>query len=63
MSELHTLTMLYNATCRLGLTDTLDDLLSAVLEQVRELIQFDHCALMLFEPETGRLRVRKVLGY
>jgi len=63
MNELRTLTTLYNATCRFGLTDTLDDLLSAVLGQVRELIQFDHCALMLYEPETGRLRVRKVLGY
>ncbi|MCG8469193.1 MAG: sensor domain-containing diguanylate cyclase [Gemmatimonadetes bacterium] len=63
MNELETLSALYHATCRIGLSDRLDDLLSAVLGQAHELIRFDHCAVMLYEPETGRLRVRKVLGY
>jgi len=63
MNELETLSQLYHATCRIGLSDQLDDLLSVVMGQAQTLIQFDHCALMLYEPESGRLRVRKVLGY
>jgi len=63
MDELQQLSALYHATCRIGLSDKLDDLLVVVLEQARELVPFDHCALMLYEPESGRLRVRKVLGY
>lgn len=63
MNELETLTELYHATCRIGLSDQLDDLLSIVMGQARSLIPFEHCALMLYEPESGRLRVRRVQGY
>ncbi len=63
MKELETLSALYHATCRIGLSDTLGDLLSVAIEQARELVPFDHCALMLYEPESGRLSVREVLGY
>ncbi len=63
MNELQTLSALYHATCRIGLSDELDDLLSVVLEQAQELIRFDHGALLLYEPDTGALRVRQVLGY
>lgn len=63
MNELETLTELYHATCRIGLSDQLDDLLSVVMGQARTLIPFEHCALMLYEPESGRLRVRRVQGY
>ncbi len=63
MNELQALSALYHATCRIGLSDKLDDLLSVTLEQAKELVPFDHCAVMLYESESGRLRVRKVLGY
>ena len=63
MKELEALTALYNSTRRIGLSDDLDELLSIVLRQAKELVGFDHCALMLYDQETGRLRVRKVLGY
>jgi len=63
MKELETLPALYNSTCRIGLSDDLDELLTIVLRQAKELVGFDHCALMLYDQETGRLRVRKVLGY
>ncbi len=63
MNELESLTALYHSTRRIGLTDNLDDLLATVLEQAQELIGFDHCALMLYEPDTGQLRVRCVRGY
>jgi len=63
MNELASLSALYNATCRIGLSDDLDELLAVVLQQSKELVQFDHSALMLYEPDTGRLRVRKVHGY
>ncbi|MDH3733418.1 MAG: sensor domain-containing diguanylate cyclase [Gemmatimonadota bacterium] len=63
MSELRSLTSLYHATCRIGLSDDLDELLLTVLTTAKELVGFDHCALMLYEQDTGELRVRKVLGY
>lgn len=63
MAELECLTSLYHATCRIGLSDDLDELLLSVLTTAKELVGFDHCALMLYDHETGELRVRKVLGY
>jgi len=63
MSELECLSALYHATCRVGLSDDLDELLMSVLTTAQELIGFDHCALMLYEQDTGVLRVRKALGY
>jgi diguanylate cyclase (GGDEF)-like protein len=63
MTELECLTSLYHATCRIGLSDDLDELLLSVLTTAQELVGFDHCALMLYEQDSGELRVRKVLGY
>ncbi|MDX1396310.1 MAG: sensor domain-containing diguanylate cyclase [Gemmatimonadota bacterium] len=63
MNELESLTSLYHATCRIGLSDDLDELLLSVLTTAKKLVGFDHCALMLYEQDTGLLRVRKVLGY
>lgn len=63
MTGLECLSALYNATRRVGLTDDLKELLETVLEQAQELIGFDHCALMLYEADTGRLRVQSVRGY
>lgn len=63
MGNLTDLTALYDATRRIGLSDSLDQLLDTVLEQAQELIGFDHCALMLYEPETDILAVRRVRGY
>jgi diguanylate cyclase (GGDEF)-like protein len=63
MNELESLTALYNATRRVGLIDSLDDLLDTVLEQAQELIGFDHGALMLYDRESGCLRVARVRGY
>lgn len=63
MTEFESLTALYHATCRIGLSDDLDELLHSVLTTAKELLGFDHCALMLYEPDSGRLRVRTVLGY
>ena len=63
MSDLASLTALYEATQRIGLSDSLEKLLDTVLEQAQLLIGFDHCALMLMEPDTGVLTVRRVRGY
>lgn len=63
MSDLTTLTALYEATRRIGLSDSLDHLLDIVLEQAQELIGFDHCALMLYDPEKELLSVRRARGY
>ncbi len=63
MSEIASLGALYNATRRIGLSDDLDELLTIVLEQAQELVGFDHCALMLYDADTGKLRVKKALGY
>lgn len=63
MNQLESLTSLYHATCRIGLSDDLDELLLTVLTTAKKLVGFDHCALMLYEQDSGELRVRKVLGY
>ncbi|MFQ5689749.1 MAG: diguanylate cyclase [Gemmatimonadota bacterium] len=54
---------LYEATRRIGLSSSLDRLLDGVLDQARDLIGFDHCALMLYDRESRRLNVRRVRGY
>lgn len=63
MSDLASLTALYDAIRRVGLSEGLDELLDTVLQQAQELIGFDHCALMLYDPDSGVLSVRRVLGY
>lgn len=63
MNDTTTLTSLYEATRRVGLSDSLGDVLDTVLDQAQELISFDHCALMLYDPETELLSVRRVRGY
>lgn len=63
MNELQTLTALYHATCRIGLSDNLDELIEAVLGHARELLRFDHLAILLYEPDSGRLRVSRAIGY
>lgn len=54
---------LYEATRRIGLSDSLDRLLDTVLEQAQELIGAEHCALMLYDPERRTLTVKRVRGY
>ncbi|MFQ5678695.1 MAG: GAF domain-containing protein [Gemmatimonadota bacterium] len=63
MKTLATITALYEAIRRIGLSDDLDQLLDEVLEQAQELIGFDHCALMLYDPERELLGVKRVRGY
>jgi diguanylate cyclase (GGDEF)-like protein len=63
MSDLASLTALYDSARRIGLSDSLDQLLENILDQAQDLIGFDHCALMLYDAHTGRLSVRKVRGY
>lgn len=46
-----------------GVRADFDATLETVLEHAQELVGFDHCALMLYEPETGTLRVRVARGY
>lgn len=63
MSRIASLEALYEATRRIGLRDSLDELVDEVLDRAQELVGFEHCALMLPDPETGRLEVRRVRGY
>jgi diguanylate cyclase (GGDEF)-like protein len=60
---LGTLDALYESTRALGLHDSLEELLSEVLERARELIGFEHAAVMLLDEETGRLTVEQLTGY
>ena len=60
---LGTLDALYESTRALGLHDSLDELLAEVLERARELIGFEHAAVMLLNEETGRLSVEQLIGY
>jgi len=60
---LGTLDALYESTRALGLHDSLDELLAEVLERARELIGFEHAAVMLLDEETGRLRIGMLSGY
>ncbi len=63
MNDLSSLDSLYDATRRIGLRDSLDEVVDEVLDRARELIGFEHCALMLRDPTSGRLSVRRVRGY
>ncbi len=60
---LGTLDALYESTCALGLHDSLEELLAEVLERARELIGFEHAAVMLLDEESGRLTVEHLSGY
>lgn len=60
---LGTLDALYESTRALGLHDTLEELLDEVLSRARDLIGFEHAAVMLLDEESGRLTVERVSGY
>jgi diguanylate cyclase (GGDEF)-like protein len=60
---LGTLDALYESTRALGRHDSLDELLTEVLERGRELIGFEHGAVLLVDEETGRLAVEQLTGY
>jgi len=60
---LGTLDALYESTRALGLHDTLEELLAEVRERARELIGFEHAAVMLLDEESGRLTVEHLSGY
>jgi len=60
---LGTLDALYESTRALGLHDSLEELLTEVLARARELIGFEHAAVMLLDEETGRLTVEGLTGY
>lgn len=63
MRDLSSLDSLYDATRRIGLRDSLDEVVDEVLDRARELIGFEHCALLLRDPRSGSLSVRRVRGY
>jgi len=54
---------LYRATRRIGLRDSLDELVDAVIERAQELIGFEHCALLLYDEDERRLTVHRAHGY
>lgn len=57
------LSALYEATRKIGLSNDLDALIDSIMERAQELIGFEHCALMLREPESGELGVVRARGY
>lgn len=63
MLETEILSALFETTRTLGISGDLDSLLDLILERARDLTGFDHCALMLVDPDSGELVVRSVLGY
>lgn len=54
---------LYRATRKIGLRDSLDELVDAVIDRAQKLIGFEHCALMLYDERTRRLTVHRARGY
>jgi len=63
MEVIETLRALYESTRALGLSEDIDDLLDDVLRRAQELIGFEHCALLLLDPERGDLATRRLRGY
>lgn len=63
VSRIADLGALYEATRQIGLRENLDDLIEEVLDRARELVGFEHCALMLSDPDSGRLEVTRARGY
>ena len=63
MSELAALTAVYECTRAIGLRDHLDEILEEILARARELIGFEHSALMLFDPISESLTVSRLIGY
>lgn len=63
MSELSDLSDLYEATRVIGLSDSWDDLIGEILDRAQDLIGFEHCALMIYDPEAETLTVRRIRGY
>jgi diguanylate cyclase (GGDEF)-like protein len=56
------LTALYEVTREIELSDDPERLLDRVLEKARELIGFEHCALLLYDPGSEELVLRQVSG-
>jgi len=54
---------LYEAARRIGLSDDLEALIDEILVQARDLIDFEHGALMLRDSRTGALSVARAHGY
>jgi diguanylate cyclase (GGDEF)-like protein len=63
MSELSDLADLYEATRAIGLSDSWDDLIDEILDRAQHLVGFEHCALMIFDPEEEVLSVHRIRGY
>jgi len=63
VKALGALDALYEGTRALGLQDSLEELLSEVVERARDLIGFEHAAVMLLDESTGRLTVEHLVGY
>lgn len=63
MSRATGLDELYRATRRIGLRDSLDEVVEAVVDRAQSLIGFEHCALLLYDPESETLKVRRARGY
>ncbi len=63
MTGLASLSALYEATREIGLSDDLDGLIDSILERAQELIGFEHCALMLHDPDRNELAVVRARGY
>ena len=61
--EVASLAALCEAIRSLGLRKDFDQLLEHVLVCAHELIGFDHCALMLYDPSRRDLRVSRVHGF
>ncbi|HKK27303.1 MAG TPA: sensor domain-containing diguanylate cyclase [Gemmatimonadota bacterium] len=63
MSRPASLGGLHQAARRIGLSDDLGALVDEILVQARDLIDFEHGALMLRDPRTGELSVARAYGY
>lgn len=54
---------LYESTRALAVDDDLDAILDEVLRRAEALVGFEHCGLLLFDPQRGDLVVERVRGY
>jgi len=63
LSELAALTAVYECTRAIGLRDHLDEILDEILARARDLIGFEHSALMLYDADSETLAVSRLIGY
>lgn len=63
MSELAALTAVYECTRAIGLRDHQDEILDEIMARARDLIGFEHSALMLYDPVSETLAVSRLIGY